>query len=122
MFNWKEADVQRLQLCKQTAPHMSNHELAAYYNFRLEFVNEHLGVDLTAKTIKGKRPDWKQRATQIAVAHHNESFSAPALADMFGCSLPTAYKVIDDLPLHFWKVRRGMFTCRDPKIDKADGI
>lgn len=122
MFNWKEADIQRLQYCKQTAPHMSNQELAAYYNFHLDFVNQQLGENTVATIRKGKRPDWAKLATEYAIEHTGEETTAQMISESIGCSLPTAYKTIDNLPLHYWKIKRGLWQCHNPAIDKAVGL
>ena len=101
---------------------MTNAELARYYNFRLEFVNQQLGVDNTAPVKRGKRPDYLALAQRHAEQHPGEQITVSDLCPVLNCSTPTAYKVIDQLPNHFWKVSRGIWQCRDPKQDKANGL
>lgn len=122
MIDWHTADCRRLAYCKKAQPDMTNAELARYYNFRLEFVNEQLGVDNTTPVKRGKRPDWLALAQRHAVTNAGLELTPDDLRVIINCSMPTAYKVIDQLPNHFRKVSRGIWQCRDPKQDKANGL
>lgn len=122
MINWRERDIERLKYCRLTSPEMTNAEIARYYNFNIELVNNVFGEDAKPAAMrKGKRPDWRQLA--VAFADQNPEFiiDAEQLATVIGCSLPTAYKTINDLPNSFHKVKRGVWEMRNEKQDRANG-
>lgn len=122
MYNWQEADKRRLAYCKQASPEMTNREIARYYNFRLEFVNQELGEDGSAATTKNKRVDYVAVAHQFAVKNAGTEVRIGDVLAVLGCSAPTAYKIIDDSPRHFQKVLRGIWLLRNPQMDKANGL
>lgn len=120
MTTWEQIDRVRLRYCRQTAPEMSNAELARYYNFNIAFVNEVLGVDSSAPVKRSKRPDWLALARGFADENAGSEVNATKLVETIGCSLPTAYKTIDALPNSFHKVKRGVWQCRNEQEDRRN--
>ena len=113
---------QRIQLCRTTSPEMTIRELCHYYMINRDHAAEVLGVEapqIAAATITRKRRIDKHKAgEQYALAHVFEEVTAQQLADSIGVSLPTAYKVIEDRPDYFRKIKRGVWECRDANADR----
>ena len=113
---------QRIQLCRTTSPEMTIRELCHYYMINRDHAAEVLGVEapqVTATSITRKRRIDKHKAgEQYALAHVFEEVTAQQLADTIGVSLPTAYKVIEDRPDYFRKIKRGVWECRDANADR----
>lgn len=120
MITWEQIDKVRLQYCRQTSPEMSNAEIAKYYNFHIGFVNEHLGVDDSTLVKRSKRPDWFALARTYADTNAGAHVNAATFVDAIGCSLPTAYKVIDSLPNAYHKIKRGVWECRNEQEDRRN--
>ena len=124
---WCEVNItagerQRIQLCRTTSPEMTIRELCHYYMINRDHAAEVLGVEapqIAATTVTRKRRIDKHKAgEQYALAHVFEEVTAQQLADTIGVSLPTAYKVIDDRPDYFRKIKRGVWECRDANADR----
>ena len=124
---WCEVNItagerQRIQLCRTTSPEMTIRELCHYYMINRDHAAEVLGVEapqIAAATITRKRRIDKHKAgEQYALAHVFEEVTAQQLADSIGVSLPTAYKVIEDRPDYFRKIKRGVWECRDANADR----
>lgn len=121
MSDWTRIDQQRLVYCRQTSPEMSNAELARYYNFSIDFVNQNLGWDNSERSVKrGKRPDWIALGRKYADDNEHQLVTAQQFSDLLNCSLPTAYKTIDALPNSFRKIKRGLWECRNEMKDRRN--
>ena len=121
-MNMTAGERQRIQLCRTTSPEMTIRELCHYYMINRDHAAEVLGVEapqVTATSITRKRRIDKHKAgEQYALAHVFEEVTAQQLADTIGVSLPTAYKVIEDRPDYFRKIKRGVWECRDANADR----
>ena len=121
-MNITAGERQRIQLCRTTSPEMTIRELCHYYMINRDHAAEVLGVEapqVTATSITRKRRIDKHKAgEQYALAHVFEEVTAQQLADTIGVSLPTAYKVIEDRPDYFRKIKRGVWECRDANADR----
>ncbi len=112
---------QRIELCRMTSPQMTVRELCHYYMINRDHAAEVLGVEpepITTATTRKRRIDKHKAGEQYALAHVFEEVTAQQLADTIGVSLPTAYKVIDDRPDYFRKIKRGVWECRDANADR----
>ena len=111
---------QRILLCRQTSPHMTVRELCHYYMIHPQHAAELLGepTEAITATPRKRRIDKHKAGEQYAVAHVFEEVTAQQLADTIGVSLPTAYKVINDRPDYFRKIKRGVWECRDANADR----
>lgn len=116
------SERERILLCRTTSPQMTMRELCHYYMFNRDHAAEVLGVEapqVAATSVTRKRRIDKHKAgEQYALAHVFEEVTAQQLADTIGVSLPTAYKVIDDRPDYFRKIKRGVWECRDANADR----
>jgi hypothetical protein len=117
---------QRILLCRQTSPHMTIRELCHYYMIHPRHAIEVLGSipiyddddNVIGFKPRKRRIDKHKAGEQYALAHVFEEVTAQQLADTIGVSLPTAYKVIDDRPDYFRKIKRGVWECRDANADR----
>lgn len=116
------SERERIQLCRATSPEMTVRELCHYYMINPDHAAEVWGVEAepftTAAPTRKRRIDKHKAGEQYALAHVFEHITAQQLADSIGVSLPTAYKVIDDRPDYFHKIKRGVWECRDAKADR----
>lgn len=112
---------QRIQLCRTTSPEMTVRELCHYYMIHPAHANEVLGLNTEPATVtatRKRRIDKHKAGEQYATTHVFEHVTAQQLADAIGISLPTAYKVIDDRPDYFRRIKRGVWECRDANADR----
>lgn len=124
---------QRIQLCRTTSPEMTVRELCHYYMINPDHAAEVLGlhdtlaaitnstgkvVGFTTATTRKRRIDKHKAGEQYALTHVFQEVTAQQLADSIGVSLPTAYKVIEDRPDYFRKIKRGVWECRDANADR----
>ena len=113
---------QRIQLCRTTSPEMTIRELCHYYMINPDHAAEVLGENPRIVSSHGatrkRRIDKHNAGEQYALANVFEHITAQQLADAIGVSLPTAYKVIDDRPDYFRKIKRGLWECRDANADR----
>lgn len=116
------SERERILLCRTTSPQMTVRELCHYYMINPDHAAEVLGAEaehITTETSTRKRRIDKHKAgEQYALAHVFEEVTAQQLANTIGVSLPTAYKVIDDRPDYFRKIKRGVWECRDAQADR----
>ena len=121
-MNINASERERIQLCRATSPEMTIRELCHYYMINRDHAAEVLRVEapqIAATTATRKRRIDKHKAgEQYALAHVFEEVTAQQLADTIGVSLPTGYKVIDDRPDYFRKIKRGVWECRDANADR----
>ena len=121
-MNITAGERQRIQLCRTTSPEMTVRELCHYYMINPDHAAEVLGVEAepstTATPTRKRRIDKHKAGEQYALAHVFEEVTAQQLADSIGVSLPTAYKVIEDRPDYFRKMKRGVWECRDANADR----
>lgn len=119
-MNITASERERILLCRQTSPEMTVRELCHYYMIHPAHAVELLGepAETVTAPARKRRVDKHKAGEQYALAHVFEHITAQQLADSIGVSLPTAYKVIDDRPDYFRKIKRGMWECRDAKADR----
>ena len=120
-MNITAGERQRIQLCRTTSPEMTIRELCHYYMIHPAHAAEVLGVQTEPVTVaptRKRRIDKHKAGEQYALTHVFEHITAQQLADSLGVSLPTAYKVIDDRPDYFRKIKRGVWECRDANADR----
>jgi hypothetical protein len=119
-MNITAGELQRIHLCRQTSPQMTIRELCHYYMINPDHAASVLGAQpeqVTAPARK-RRIDKHKAGEQYATTHVFEEVTAQQLADAIGISLPTAYKVIEDRPDYFRKIKRGLWECRDAQADR----
>lgn len=97
---------------------MTVRELCHYYMIHPTHAAELLGEPTVTATPRKRRIDKHKAGEQYATANVFEHITAQQLADAIGISLPTAYKVIDDRPDYFRKIKRGVWECRDAQADR----
>lgn len=114
------SERERIQLCRATSPEMTIRELCHHYMINPAHAAEVLGAstDQVVAPIRKRRVDKHKAGEQYALAHVFQHITAQQLADAIGVSLPTAYKVIDDRPDYFRKIKRGLWECRDANADR----
>lgn len=121
-MNITAGERQRIQLCRTTSPEMTVRELCHYYMINPDHAAEVLGenprIVSSNGTTRKRRVDKHKAGEQYALAHVFQEVTAQQLADTIGVSLPTAYKVIDDRPDYFRKIKRGVWECRDANADR----
>lgn len=121
-MNINASERERIQLCRATSPEMTVRELCHYYMINPDHAAEVLGLEAepltTATPTRKRRIDKHKAGEQYALAHVFEHITAQQLADSIGVSLPTAYKVIEDRPDYFRKIKRGVWECRDAQADR----
>ena len=121
-MNITAGERQRIQLCRTTSPEMTVRELCHYYMINPDHAAEVLGenprIVSSNGTTRKRRIDKHKAGEQYALAHVFQEVTAQQLADTIGVSLPTAYKVIEDRPDYFRKMKRGVWECRDAKADR----
>ena len=120
------SERERIQLCRTTSPEMTVRELCHYYMIHPAHAIAVLGstpiyeddVVVGFKPARKRRIDKHKAGEQYALAHVFQEVTAQQLADSIGVSLPTAYKVIEDRPDYFRKIKRGVWECRDANADR----
>ena len=121
-MNITAGERQRIQLCRTTSPEMTVRELCRYYMINPDHAAEVLGENPRIVSSNGparkRRIDKHKAGEQYALAHVFQEVTAQQLADSIGVSLPTAYKVIEDRPDYFRKIKRGVWECRDANADR----
>lgn len=120
-MNITAGERQRIQLCRTTSPEMTVRELCHYYMINRDHAAEVLGEHTEPEAsvgVRKRRIDKHKAGEQYALAHVFEEVTAQLLADAIGVSLPTAYKVIEDRPDYFRKIKRGVWECRDANADR----
>lgn len=121
-MNITAGERQRIQLCRTTSPEMTVRELCHYYMINPDHAAEVLGenprIVSSNGTTRKRRIDKHKAGEQYALAHVFQEVTAQQLADSIGVSLPTAYKVIEDRPDYFRKIKRGVWECRDANADR----
>lgn len=117
----RASEIERAILCRQTSPHMTVKELASYYNIERTVLHEvfpdtqEWAHTPTARTQKRRPAD---RALAWAKQNLFIHIGADDLANAIECSRPTAYKIIQDRPDVFRKIKRGTWEIRDPQADR----
>ena len=116
------SERERIQLCRTTSPEMTVRELCHYYminpDHAWEVLGENAAMGIPLMPTRKRRIDKHKAGEQYALAHVFEEVTAQQLADSIGVSLPTAYKVIEDRPDYFRKIKRGVWECRDAQADR----
>ena len=118
----RASEIERAILCRQTSPHMTVKELAAYYNIERTVLHEVFGTqegapEAGARTQK-RRGNRTEQAVKWATDHVGQNVTPDTLADVLDCSSATARRVMDTRPDVFRKIRWGTWEIRDPHADR----
>ena len=118
----RASEIERAILCRQTSPHMTVKELAAYYNIERTVIHEVFGTQEgasdTSRHTQKRRGNRTEQAVKWAQNHVGQNVTPDSLADVLDCSSATARRVMDTRPDVFRKIRWGTWEIRDPHADR----